>query len=138
MRVISSDSKRAMPNVRLIPAALLERARAMRHDPAPAEAKLWQCLRDRQVGGYKFRRQRPLPPYIADLCCLQLRLVIELDGDSHADQLPDDGRRTRRLERDGHHVIRFVNDDVCCHLDRALEEILRECERLGARKTPSP
>jgi very-short-patch-repair endonuclease len=127
-----------MPNVRLIPATLLQRARAMRHDPAPAEAQLWHCVRDRHLGGYKFRRQRPMPPYIADFCCVQLRLVIELDGDSHADQAAYDARHTQRLERDGQHVIRFANDDVRWHLDSVLEAILGECERLDARKKPSP
>ena len=138
MRVSSSDDTRFMSNVRLIPATLLQRARVMRHDPAPAEAKLWHCLRDRQLGGYKFRRQRPMPPYIVDFCCVQLRLVIELDGDSHADQTAYDARRTQRLQRDGQHVMRFVNEDVGWHLDSVLEEILGECERLDVRNAPSP
>ncbi len=110
----------------------------MRRDASPAEAKLWQCLRDRQLGGFKFRRQRPVPPFIVDFCCIAVRLVVELDGDSHADQAAYDARRTLRLERDGMHVIRFVNDDVRWHLDCVLEEILRECESLAAPKAPSP
>ena len=136
MRVISAVENRLMPTARLIPAHLLERARLMRSDPAPAEAKLWRCLRDRQMSGYKFRRQRPMSPYIADFCCVALRLVIELDGDSHADTAEYDARRTARLERGGYRVIRFVNDDVNRHLDAVLDEVLRECERLGPAPSP--
>jgi very-short-patch-repair endonuclease/prenyltransferase beta subunit len=123
---------------KLIPADLLKRARAMRQEAAPAEVKLWRCLRDRQLGGFKFRRQAPQPPYIADFYCAQLQLVIELDGDSHAEQEAYDARRTQRLTRDGLHVIRFLNTDVQSHLDSVLGEILCECERLLSSKSPSP
>ena len=121
-----------------VPPRLLHFARQMRHDPSPAEAKLWRCVRDRQLGGHKFRRQRPVPPFVVDFCCVALGLVVELDGDSHADQAVYDARRTVRLERDGLHVIRFVNGDVRWHLDSVLEDILRECERLDPIRRPSP
>ena len=116
---------------------LLERARAMRHEAAPAEQKLWQFLRDRQLGGFKFRRQHPTPPFVADFYCHQSQLVVELDGDSHSDRDAYDASRTKRLERDGLRVIRFVNEDVFWHLDNVLEEILLECERYSPRG-PSP
>ena len=58
-------------------------ARANRRPLTPPEARLWRHLRDRQLGGLKFRRQQVLGPYIADFCCFEARLVIELDGDSH-------------------------------------------------------
>jgi very-short-patch-repair endonuclease len=109
----------------------------MRHDPAPADQKLWRCLRDRQLGGFKIRRQRPMPPYIADFYCVQARLVIELDGDTHGDRLEYDARRTKRMQTAGQNVIRFVHDDVLWHLDDVLEEILSECDRLEVRKSPS-
>ena len=116
---------------------LLERARAMRHEPAPAEQKLWHCLRDRQLGQFKFRRQHPLPPFVADFYCHEAQLVVELDGDSHGDRWAYDATRTKRLERSGLHVIRFVNPDVFWHLDDVLDEILGECERFS-RRGPSP
>ena len=122
----------------VIPPKLLQVARQMRHEPAPAEARLWQCLRDRQLSGYKFRRQRPVPPYVVDFCSVAARLVVELDGDSPADQVAYDARRTVRLERDGWHVIRFVNEDVRWHLDAVLDEILRDCERLDRRAPSEP
>jgi very-short-patch-repair endonuclease len=110
----------------------------MRHEPAPAEAKLWQCLRNRQLAGFKIRRQTPLPPFIADFYCAECQLVIELDGDSHAENEAYDARRSQRLMRDGLHVIRFLNVDVQLHLDAVLSEILLECERLAHSKSPSP
>jgi very-short-patch-repair endonuclease len=116
---------------------LLERARAMRHEPAPAEQKLWQCLRDRQLSGFKFRRQHAIAPFIADFFCFELKLVVELDGDSHGNREVYDACRTKRLERDGCRVIRFVNEDVFWHLDAVLDEILNECERLSS-VVPSP
>src|SRR5260221_13264496 len=91
---------------------LLERARAMRHEPAPAEKTLWRCLRSRQLNGLKFRRQHPIGPFIVDFVCLELKLIVELDGDSHAEQLAYDGDRTRWLEKNGYRVIRYFNHDV--------------------------
>ena len=120
-----------------VPPVLLERARAMRHEPAPAEQKLWQCLRGRQLCGYKFRRQHPLPPYVADFFCAEAKLVVELDGESHAEREAYDARRTTRLTRGGLNVLRFENDDVFHFTDAVLEEILRECERLAARSAVS-
>jgi very-short-patch-repair endonuclease len=127
-----------MPTTKLIPAHLLKRARAMRHEPAPAEMKIWQCIRNRQLGDFKFRRQAPLPPFIADFYCPQVNLIVELDGDSHAERGTYDSQRTKKLERDGLHVIRFLNTDVMQHLDAVLGEILEECVRLLASKSPSP
>jgi very-short-patch-repair endonuclease len=139
VRVIWSTRKANMPdNARLIPAALLKRAREMRQEPAPAETKMWNCLRDRQLSGFKFRRQTPLLPFIADFYCAKLGLIVELDGDSHADRETYDQQRTQRLIRNGFHVIRFFNSDVRSHLDSVLEEILFECERLSSSKSPSP
>jgi len=106
----------------------------MRHESAPAEEKLWWCLRNRRLAGYKFRRQQPLAPYVADFFCAETKLVIELDGESHGERYEYDERRTQRLTRNGLHVIRFENHDVFHFLDAVLLEILKECERL----TPSP
>jgi lysyl-tRNA synthetase class 2 len=110
---------------------LLRRAHAMRHDAAPAEKKLWCLLRDRQLSGFKFRRQHRLAGYIADFYCHDARLVVELDGDSHGDRAAYDGRRSTRIERRGHRVIRFLNDDVFWHTDAVLCAIYDECVRLS-------
>jgi very-short-patch-repair endonuclease len=116
-----------------LPPLLLERARELRHARIPAEMKLWQCLRNRQLGGFKFRRNQPLAPFIADFFCAEANLVVELDGASHGPRIIYDARRTIRIERDGNSVIRFANEDVLYHLDAVPEEILAECQMRSRR-----
>jgi len=84
-------------------------------------------LRNRQLSGFKFRRNQPTPPFIADFYCAEIGLIVELDGASHERRAAYDGSRTIRLARDGHHVIRFLNVDVFDHLDAVLEAIVAEC-----------
>jgi very-short-patch-repair endonuclease len=117
---------------------LLSRARQMRGESAPAEQKLWSCLRDRQLGGYKFRRQHVLGAYIADFYCHECRLVVEIDGNSHGHREAYDATRTQILQRGGELVIRFANEDVHDFLDAVLEAILEECERIRDSTAPSP
>src|SRR5260370_37417201 len=71
------------------------RARNLRHDQTDAEAKLWARLRGGQLEGLKFRRQFPVGQFIADFCCPQCRLIIELDGGQHAEQRSADEWRLR-------------------------------------------
>ena len=122
----------------VVPPKLLHFAGRMRQEPSSAESNLWNCLRDRQLGGYKFRRQRPVPPFVVDFRCVALGLAIEADGDSHADQVAYDDGRTVRLDRDGLQVLRFTNADVRWNLDQVLNEILLACERVSADRRPSP
>jgi very-short-patch-repair endonuclease len=86
-------------------------AREMRKAPTCEEARVWKWLRDRRFGGYKFRRQRPIGTYIADFYCVELRLVIELDGRQHETNwmAPYDDERTAALERLGIEVLRIPN-----------------------------
>jgi very-short-patch-repair endonuclease len=114
-----------------------ERARESRQPLTPPEAKLWYRIRGRQVAGCKFRRQHPIGSYIADFCCPEIRLVVELDGDSHGEQMEYDARRTMWLEAQGYEVLRFTNVYVVNHLDEAVGVIYRACEdRIGL--SPSP
>jgi very-short-patch-repair endonuclease len=76
------------------------------------EWRLWYRLRDRQLRGRKFRRQVPIGPYFADFACLEARLVVEVDGDHHGDQLAYDARRDHRLGDMGFRVLRFWVADV--------------------------
>jgi very-short-patch-repair endonuclease len=102
----------------------------MRGDPAPAEQKLWNCLRNRQLGGFKFRRQYAVERYIADFCCAECKLVIEIDGESHEDRKEYDLQRTDALLCEhGLSVIRFLNTDVNGNLEGVLLKILEECEK---------
>ncbi|WP_293703741.1 MULTISPECIES: endonuclease domain-containing protein [unclassified Sphingopyxis] len=95
----------------------VDRARRLRRDATPAEKKLWSVLRGAGLGGFKFRRQQRLGPFIADFACQSARLVIEVDGDSHAAQIDYDARRTDFLAREGYRVLRFTNREVMSNLD---------------------
>ncbi len=130
---MTKDRRRIYPPI-------LARAREFRQPQTPAESKLWASLRDRQLGGFKFRRQHPIDRFIVDFYCAACRLVIEIDGDSHADQGQEeyDRARTVWLNEQSYHVIRFPNRDVHRHTDAVLEAILGECQKLSSLSSPSP
>ena len=90
-----------------------------------AEVILWQHLRRNAIKGGRFRRQHPIGPFIADFACAPLRLVIEVDGATHASdrELDHDRRRDLFLRRQGWRVVRIRNDDIRTNLDRVLEMI---------------
>ena len=118
-----------------IPPEIRQRSRELRKSSTPAEDKLWQALRNRNLGDYKFRRQHPIGPYIADFFCAEVGLIVEVDGGGHLDQVEYDQDRTDWLEDHGYHVIRFWNDDVLDHLDDVAQQIIHTCEGLqGERK----
>jgi very-short-patch-repair endonuclease len=110
--------------------AIQQRARELRRNQTPAERKLWAKLRGRQLCGLKFRRQHPIGRCIADFCCVARKLVIEIDGDSHASQAEYDRDRTVYLQERGYTVIRFTNEQVRRELDAVVAEILRQCDHL--------
>jgi len=97
---------------RPLPAETIAFARGLRHDATNAEQRMWQLLRDRRLGGFKFRRQQPFPPYTVDFYCDAARLCIELDGGQHADDAARDARRDAFLQARGLRVLRFWNDAV--------------------------
>lgn len=103
---------------------LTERARENRKNPTKAESKIWhEVLRMRQFVDFKFLRQKPIDNYIVDFYCSELRLVIEIDGDSHAETVEYDAVRTSILESLGLHVVRFTNDDVLRNIEAVYEEL---------------
>ncbi len=79
---------------------------------ADSEGRLWSELRGRGLGGWKWRRQAPIGPFIVDFYCPAAHLVVELDGSQHLDQADYDERRTRYLERSGLRVLRFGSDNI--------------------------
>jgi very-short-patch-repair endonuclease len=122
-----------------------DRARALRRDMTEAEVRLWSRLRDRQIDGLKFRRQHILGAYIADFVCLEKRLVIEVDGDQHAEAgvASCDASRTAHLEADGYRVLRVWNSDVLSNLAGVVDTIAETLRHLPstprrARRQPPP
>ena len=113
--------------------AIRARARELRQPQTPAERVLWGRLRNRQLDGYKFRRQHPIGRFIVDFYCAECRLVIEIDGDTHLDQVEYDQERTAWLEARGHRVVRFTNQDVHRRTGPVLEAILKACQERSRR-----
>ena len=104
---------------------MIERARKLRRETTPAEQLLWSALRNSAFAGLKFRRQHPVNVYAADFCCMQEKLIIELDGDSHDFTEQKDNERTAVLEKEGYRVLRFSNADVLDNLEGVLKMIAR-------------
>ena len=100
------------------------RVREMRKNPTEAERRLWQLLRSRTLQEYKFRRQHPIEEFIADFCCLQKRLIVEVDGEIHKTQAAEDSDRTSLLKERGYEVLRFKNEDVLDRSDDVVTKIL--------------
>jgi len=76
---------------------------------------MWSRLRSRRLGGFKFKRQWTIGPYITDFCCIERRLVIELDGGQHT--VETDALRTKVLNDLGYRVVRYWNNDVFGNLE---------------------
>ena len=104
------------------------RTRSLRATQTEAERALWQRLRDRQLNGWKFRRQHRIGPYIVDFICLSAGLVLELDGSQHLMHSAYDLQRTHYLERRGYAVLRFWNDEVFLHLEDVMNAIMMKLQ----------
>ncbi len=101
-------------------------ARALRRRMTEAETVLWQALRGRKCG-CKFRRQVALGAFIVDFCCIQHRLIIEVDGGIHAELSESDKIRDQYLLEAGFTTIRFLNEQIFYRLPEVLKEIQAAC-----------
>jgi len=108
-------------------------ARALRRDATEAERALWRLLRGRRFQHWKFRRQHPIGPFIADFACIALRLIIEADGGQHAGSATAP-RRTGWLHARGWRVLRFWNDEILAQGEAVAARIWAEA--LSRRATP--
>ncbi|RWD92025.1 endonuclease domain-containing protein [Mesorhizobium sp.] len=105
----------------------MARARELRHGDNQAEATLWNELKAKRLGGYKFVRQMPIGPYFADFACRSKKLAVELDGSQHADSSYD-RRRDEFMRSEGFSVLRFWNLDVLKNKRSVCETILAVLE----------
>lgn len=100
-------------------------AKRLRNNLTPAEACLWQALRNKQLEGLRFRCQHPVGNFILDFYCPACKLVVEVDGDIHVSQIEYDNARTAELAKYGYKVLRFSNEKVINDLPQVLAEIKR-------------
>lgn len=116
---------------------LTQRARQMRREPTEAERKLWLKIRAEHLG-VKFRHQMPIGHYIVDFACVSHRLIVEVDGDQHADSSYDQ-KRDQWLEGCGYQVLRFSNRQVLTEIEAvlsAIERTLAGVDHRPLRKVP--
>lgn len=104
---------------------LRDTRKQLRNNLTPAEAALWQLLKNKQLDGRKFRRQTSIENYIVDFYCAEEKLIIELDGSvhNHPAVAENDIHRDARLTDLGFTVLRFENKDVFNLTDWVLDEI---------------
>ena len=112
-----------------------KKPRELRQNSTDAERRLWNALRDRQLQGYKFRRQRAIGPFIGDFVCVAHRLIIEIDGSQHVDNAYDAGR-TKWLEDHDWCMLRFWNNDVLMNIEGVAEAILKTLQAEQALTRP--
>ncbi|MDR1123243.1 MAG: endonuclease domain-containing protein [Elusimicrobiota bacterium] len=103
-------------------------ARNLRKAMTEPEILLWSRLKNKNIGGAKFRRQMPIGGYIADFCCIKSKLIVELDGSGHylEEGKQKDAERDGYLKSKGFRVLRFANSDILNNFDLVLENIYKE------------
>ena len=111
------------------------RARKLRNEATPAERRLWSYLGNSRLNGHKFSRQMPLGPYVCDFLCRRSKLVVELDGESHAATAVHDARRDQFMREQGFTVLRFSNTDVMGNVEGVVAMIGAS---LADAPTPGP
>jgi very-short-patch-repair endonuclease len=109
-------------------------AKTLRVAMTDAERRLWSRLRQEQLG-VKFRRQHPTGSYVLDFACLDPKLVVEVDGSQHLDQLAYDEHRTAWLMQHGFVVLRFWANEVMAETDAV---VMRIIQQLSVAKRPAP
>ncbi|HEV7349690.1 tRNA uridine-5-carboxymethylaminomethyl(34) synthesis GTPase MnmE [Telluribacter sp.] len=124
-----------------IPEPILENARHLRQTATNAETYLWELLRDRQLNGYKFRRQHPIVEgFVLDFFCAEFRLGVELDGDFHQEneQNQYDTARSEELKQLYNiDIIRFTNEEVLFKTEQVLAAIIEAVEVKKENKAPA-
>ncbi len=102
---------------------LKDNARKLRKRMTEAEQTLWKLLRRKRLDGHRFRKQVPIGKYIVDFCCLDARLIIEVDGGQHSESAEESARDTW-LKSQSFRVLRFWNNDVLGNPEGVVQIVL--------------
>ena len=108
---------------------IFQRAKELRRAMTPQERKLYALLRAHRTGDVHFRPQHAIGNYIADFCAPRRKLIIELDGSQHLEQVEYDAERTAYFESKGYRVLRFWNNDVTNTMEGVILAIINTLER---------
>ena len=116
------------------------RAKQLRQTMTRAETLLWRYLKADRIDRLSFRRQAPFRNYIADFACLSVKLIVEIDGESHdfEERQKADKHRDAFFESEGFHVLRFTNVQVMSNLEGVVEVIRRAASSRAGDVPPSP
>ena len=112
-------------------------ARNLRKHSTDAEKILWQRLRNKQLEGFKFRRQQIVGRYVVDFVNFERKLVVEVDGSQHAVEKEKDRERDQWLQRQGFEVFRCWNSEVFENLESVLEVIREKLLTLSLYPPPA-
>ncbi|MFA5135435.1 MAG: endonuclease domain-containing protein [Patescibacteria group bacterium] len=108
--------------------SMKQRRQALRNSAPRAEVVLWRYLKDKQLAGYKFRRQYSVGGYVLDFYCPRLRLGIEVDGPSHyisKEAIEYDKQRQKYIESFGIRIVRVTNQDVYRNIAGVIELLMK-------------
>jgi very-short-patch-repair endonuclease len=116
--------------------SLIDAARELRSANTEAERALWCTVRNRNIGGLKFRRQHQIENFIVDFVCLELKLIVELDGEGHftEEMQKYDTYRTERLQQLGFTILRFENGHMLLngwHVRQTIERTAEDLRKLS-------
>ena len=116
------------------------RAKQLRQTMTRAETLLWRYLKADRIDGLGFRRQVPFRNYIADFACLSVKLIVELDGETHdfEERQRADATRDAFFTSEGFHVLRFANEQVMSNLEGVVEVIRQVASSRASGLAPSP
>lgn len=112
---------------------IFERAKMLRQNMTKQEKMLWEEVRGNRIMGLRFKAQHPISTFIADFYCHKIKLVVEIDGDSHnsLDQKSyDEGRNDEMLQL-GITTLRFSNEDIETRLREVLSQLTLKCKLLA-------
>jgi very-short-patch-repair endonuclease len=115
------------------------RAKQLRQTMTRVETLLWRHLKANRLDGLGFRRQTPIRNYIADFVCMSVKLIVELDGESHdfVERQNADQKRDAFFVSEGFQVLRFTNDDVMSNLEGVVETIRQATTTRACGSPPS-
>ena len=103
---------------------LTKKARENRKNPTKSEKKIWyEVLRNKDFENYKFIRQKPLDNFIVDFYCSELLLAVEIDGDSHSEQIEYDISRTKKLNKFGIKIVRYTNFEILKNIEGVYDDL---------------